>query len=87
MSELFLTNPELSQPSHNLTKKQNGFFDYKEQVEAELIGLGIPYEKARIAAIDMKGKLMESQRAKRTPLQAAVVIIDEVRRIYKVTPA
>ena len=83
-NKLYLTNPGHSDQSHNLTKAQNGFFDYKEDVEFELMQLNVPYETARVAVIDLKSHLIVHHRDKLTPKQAAVMIMDEVRRIYKV---
>jgi len=84
MSEFFLTNPE-SPPSHNLTKKQNGSFAYKEQVESVLIKSGVPLEKARVAVIDLRSEVYKGMRDKLTPLQTAAGMIEDVRRIYKCT--
>ena len=45
--------------------------------------MGICYEHARIAVIDLKSKLIEAHKAKMTTMQGAVLIIDDVRRIYR----
>lgn len=84
MSNLFLTNPGRTDQSHNLTKAENGFFDYKEDVEIALMELNVPYEVARVAVIDLKHPLIIHHKNKLTPKQAAVMIMDEVRRIYKI---
>jgi hypothetical protein len=79
-----MTNPE-SPPSHNLTKKQNGSFEYKERVENCLIKLGIPFEKARVAVIDLRSRVYKGQQDKLNPLQTAAEMLEDVRRIYKCT--
>lgn len=82
---MFLTNPETpSLPSHNLARAQNGYFDFKEAVVVALEHLGIPFEKAQLAVIDFRARVIECHKAKRNAMEAAVYIVDDVRRIYKI---
>lgn len=86
MSDFFLTNPGSTQHSHLITKKQNGYFDFKENVSFALQELDIPLYYADVAVIDLKGELIQAHRDKLQPKQAAVLIIDRVRSMYKITP-
>lgn len=77
---MFLTG---SNKPHNEPKKQRGFWEFKEAVEAELVNFGVPFEKARVAVIDLKGLVINHHTKKYTPKQAAGLMLDEVKRIYK----
>lgn len=86
-NNLFLTDPyNTTQPSHNPTKVRNKFFDYKERVEEALIHMGIPFETARVAVIDLRRDLVKYHKDKKRPVEAAIHIKDNVRRIYKIAP-
>ena len=84
MSSLFLTDPDNPHKPHRTLKTKRGYFDFKEGVEAELMNLGIPFEDARVAVIDFKSDIYVHFNNKLTTRQAAVMIIDDVRRIYKI---
>lgn len=84
MSDLFLTNPDDPCPSHRTIKTKKGYFDFKEGVESELMNFNVPFEIARVAVIDLKSFINVHFNNKLTPKQAAVMIMDDIRRIYKI---
>lgn len=84
MSKLFLTNPDDPCLPRRTIKTRKGYFDFKEGVEAELMNLNVPFEIARVAVIDLKSSVNVHFNGKLTPKQTAVMIMDDVRRIYKV---
>ena len=81
MADLFLTG---NNKPHELPQKHRGFWEFREYVEVELMNFGVPFEKVRVAVIDLKGLVIEHHTKKYTPKQSAVLMLDEVRRIYKV---
>lgn len=83
MSDFFLTDPENPCARHTI-KTRKGYFDFKEGIEAELMNFNVPYEIARVAVIDLKSHINVHFINKLTAKQAAVMIMDDVRRIYKV---
>lgn len=91
MSKQFRTNPEGKKTSKkrrprfrktDTHEKALKFFDYRESVAKELIGLGIHFRSAEIAVLDYGSKVHEAMVNQLTPKQTAVTMIDEVRRIY-----
>lgn len=78
----FFTNPDLPQINNSRPKHNSRFFDFRIAVELALMELNVPFEKARVAVIDLKTPLFECFREKFSPLHAAKTIMDDVRRIY-----
>ena len=78
----FLTdsdNPQIARP-----KAGSGYVDFKEEVCATLQRFGIPLRPAEIAVIDFRPEVIGYFQQKNTPAEAAVLMVDKIRRIYKV---
>ena len=82
---IFLTDPENPDRSNRrVAKKKPGYVDFKEATCATLQEFGIPLRPAETAVIDFRPQLMGYFNEKYTAAQAAVLMVDEVRRLYKV---
>lgn len=81
----FFTNPDSPQIINTQPKRNSRFFDFRIAVESALMELNVPFEKARVAVIDLKTPLFECFQEKFSPLDTAKTIMDEVKRIYKIT--
>ena len=79
---MFLTNPN-SLEERPYTKSPKKYFDFKEQVEKELVGMGINQETATIACIDFRTKLIMCMKKKMTPKETMIEILPEIKRIFK----
>mgnify|MGYP003649327880 CR=1 FL=1 len=82
---IFLTDPDdLERPGRKrYVKAANGYTTFKEDVCDSLQHQGIELRPAETAVIDFRSQLMGYFQEKVTPTQAATMMVDDVRRIYR----
>lgn len=84
MNPLFLTNRE-NFPAPPPRCKSGDFFGYREEVAKWLMTYGIPLRPAELATIDFRTEVHELFKGKLTAKEAAVIMVDKVRQVYKIT--